>query len=33
LPRTLTIDRVEHPWRSGEKILLPAPLPVMLPAK
>jgi hypothetical protein len=22
LPRTLTIDRVEHPWRSGEKILL-----------
>ena len=23
LPRTLTIDGVEHPWRSGEKILLP----------
>ena len=22
LPRTLTIDRVEHPWRAGEKILL-----------
>ena len=22
LPRTLTIDRVEHPWMSGEKILL-----------
>lgn len=22
LPRTMSIDRVEHPWRSGEKILL-----------
>jgi hypothetical protein len=22
LPRTMTIDRVEHPWSSGEKILL-----------
>lgn len=22
LPRTMTIDRIEHPWRSGEKILL-----------
>ncbi len=22
LPRTMTIDRVEHPWQSGEKILL-----------
>jgi len=22
LPRTLTIDRVEHPWQAGEKILL-----------
>jgi len=22
LPRTLTIDRVEHPWRSGETIVL-----------
>jgi hypothetical protein len=22
LPRTLTIDRVEHPWHAGEKILL-----------
>lgn len=22
LPRTMTIDQAEHPWRSGEKILL-----------
>ncbi len=24
LPRALTIDRVEHPWRSGEAFILPA---------
>ncbi len=33
LPRTLTIDRVEHPWRSGEKIFLPHRPPPTLPAK
>ena len=33
LPRTLTIDRVEHPWRSGEKIFLAERAPVIVPAK
>ncbi len=33
LPRTLTIDGVEHPWRSGEKIFLPTPPPAIVPAK
>jgi hypothetical protein len=33
LPRTLTIDRVEHPWRSGEKIFLPSRPSVTFPAK
>jgi hypothetical protein len=32
LPRTLTIDRVEHPWRSGEKIFLPYRPPAILPS-
>ncbi len=33
LPRTLTIDRVEHPWRAGEKIFLPNRPTVIVPAK
>jgi len=32
LPRTLTIDRVEHPWRTGEKILLTNRVSATLPA-
>jgi hypothetical protein len=32
LPRTLTIDRVEHPWASGEKILLTNRISATLPA-
>jgi len=33
LPRTLTIDRIEHPWLSGEKILLTNRVSATLPAK
>ncbi len=33
LPRTLTIDGVEHPWRSEEKIFLPHRPPATLPGK
>jgi hypothetical protein len=33
LPRTMTIDRVERPWRSGEKILLTNRPSATLPAK
>lgn len=33
LPRTLTIDRVEHPWQPGEKILLTNRPSATLPAK
>lgn len=33
LPRTLTIDRIEHPWRSGEKIFLPSRPSATVPAK
>jgi len=33
LPRTLTIDHVEHPWRAGEKIFLPHRPSATLPAK
>jgi len=33
MPRTLTIDRVEHPWRAGEKILLPNRPSASLPAR
>ncbi len=32
LPRTLTIDRVEYPWRAGEKILLTNRASATLPA-
>ena len=32
LPRVLTIDRVEHPWQPGEKILLTNRAPATLPA-
>lgn len=32
LPRTMTIDGVEHPWLSGEKILLTNRPPATLPA-
>ena len=32
LPRTLTIDRIERPWRPGEKILLTNRPPATLPA-
>lgn len=31
MPRILTIDQVEHPWRSGEKILLTNPPSATLP--
>jgi hypothetical protein len=31
LPRTMTIDRVERPWSSGEKILLTNRPPATLP--
>ena len=30
LPRTLSLDRVEHPWLSGEKILLTNSAPATL---
>lgn len=33
MPRVLTIDKVERPWKSGEKILLTNPPPVTLPAR
>jgi hypothetical protein len=33
MPRVLTIDKVEHPWRSGEKILLTNRLSATLPAR
>lgn len=33
LPRTLTIDGIEHPWRSEEKILLPPRPAGTLPGK
>jgi hypothetical protein len=33
MPRVLTIDRAERPWRAGEKIFLPAPASVNLPAR
>ena len=30
MPRTLSLDRVEHPWLSGEKILLTNSAPATL---
>jgi len=33
LPRTLTIDGGEHPWRSGEKFFLTERSPTIVPAK
>ena len=33
MPRVLTIDKVERPWRSGEKILLTNQPSVTLPAR
>jgi len=33
MPRVLTIDRVERPWRSGEKILLTNQPSATLPAR
>ncbi len=33
LPRTLTIDQVEHPWAASQKILLTNRLSATLPAK
>ncbi|HEX5219124.1 MAG TPA: hypothetical protein VFZ59_06120, partial [Verrucomicrobiae bacterium] len=33
MPRVLTIDKVERPWRSGEKILLTNQLSATLPAR
>lgn len=33
MPRVLTIDKVERPWKSGEKILLTNQPPATLPAR
>jgi len=33
MPRVLTIDQVERPWKSGEKILLTNQPPATLPAR